>query len=99
MSIYCLMIEARPCSDNDESREFGGAFVNCWVKAENEQLAEKAAVEYIDSEGWEIAEILEVFLPDRQRYDDESQSLACYDEACEYGISAVFNTWELEDGE
>ena len=41
MPIYYLMIEAIPCRNNPESKEFGGAFVNCWVKASKQKDALK----------------------------------------------------------
>ena len=52
MTIYYLMIEAIPCRNNPESKEFGGAFVNCWVKASTQKEALKRVQEYIKSENW-----------------------------------------------
>ncbi len=34
MTIYCVMIEAVPSRKNSESKEYGGAYVNCWIKAD-----------------------------------------------------------------
>ena len=33
----------------------------------------------------------------RQSYIDLPDSLECYDEACEIGLSAVFNTWPIDE--
>ena len=97
MSIYYLMVEARPCADNDESKEFEGAFINCWVKAKDQRSAIDSAKNYIDSEGWETIRIEEVGLSCRDNYENEPDLLSCYDSACKYGISAIFNTWEPEE--
>ncbi|MBO4492800.1 MAG: hypothetical protein J5724_00285 [Ruminococcus sp.] len=97
MNIYYLLIEARPCSNNNESKEFGGAYVNCWVNAKNQQSAINAAKQYIDSEGWETINIEEVYLSSRDYYDDEPDLQSCFDLACKNGIGAIFNTWPLEE--
>ena len=31
----------------------------------------------------------------RQSYIDFPDSLECYDEACKFGLSAIFNTWPI----
>lgn len=95
MDIYYLLIEARPCMNNEESKEFGGAYINCWVKAKDPRSAVKAAKRYIASEGWETLAIEEVYLSDREHYLDAPDLLSCYDAACGSGISAIFNTWPL----
>ena len=97
MNIYYLLIEARPCANNDESKEVEGAFINCWVNAKNQQSAIKSAKNYIDSEGWETIGIQEINLSCRNYYENEPDLLSCYDSACKYGISAIFNTWALEE--
>ena len=97
MNIYYLLIEAKPYANNDECKEFAGAFVNCWVKANNEKSALKKAEEYIDSEEWEIIHIEEIYLSKRDYYIDDPELKSCYDSACEYGKSAIFNCWSLED--
>lgn len=50
LDIYYIMIEAVPKSNNPESKEFGGAFVNCWVKSETKKDAIIRAEKYIDEE-------------------------------------------------
>ena len=99
MVVYFLFIEAKPRSDNDESEEFGGAYINCWVKAKSEKAAINEAKNYIDYEGWEIVNIEEISLSSRDWYDDKSDYQICYDSACENGIDAIFNTWQLEEDE
>lgn len=97
MDIYYLLIEAKPSKDNDERKEFGGAFVNCWVKTQDQNVATNKANNYILSEGWEIINIEEIFLTSRAQYNDEYDLQACYDLACENGVAAIFNTYPVED--
>lgn len=97
MNIYYLLIEAKPNKNNDECKEFAGAFVNCWIKANDEKSALKKAEEYIDSEMWEIINIEEIYLLEKDFYIDNPELKSCYDLACEYGTSAIFNCWSIEE--
>ena len=35
----------------------------------------------------------------REEYVDDIELLNAYDEACEYGVSAIFYTWDEDDSE
>ena len=96
MTIYYLMIEAIPCRNNPESKEFSGAFVNCWVKASTQKDALKRVQEFIKNENWIFMKVEDIWEAQRQSYIDLPDSLECYDEACEIGLSAVFNTWPID---
>ena len=97
MTIYYLMIEAIPCRNNPESKELGGAFVNCWVKASTQKDALKRVQEFIKNENWIFMKVEDIWEAQRQSYIDLPDSLECYDEACEIGLSAVFNTWPIDE--
>ena len=47
MIIYFVMVEAVPNHSNPESKEYSGAYINCWVKADTPADAVKKAKEYI----------------------------------------------------
>ena len=96
MTIYYLMIEAIPYRNNPESKEFGGAFVNCWVKASTQKDALKRVQEFIKNENCIFMKVEDIWEAQRQSYIDLPDSLECYDEACEIGLSAVFNTWPID---
>lgn len=93
MDVYYLMVEAVPCRDNPESGAFGGAYVNCWVKAASQTEARNIAREYIRREKWQPQRVEELRVVQREWYFDEPDSLACYDEACKNGLGAMFYTW------
>ena len=97
MAVYYLMMEAVPKPDNPEGRELGGAYVNCWVKADSQTEAQARAKEYIEAENWACLQTEEVSPARREAYLDEPESLACFDEAVERGISAVFYAWPLHE--
>ena len=48
MAIYYIMIEAAPNNSNPESKEFGGAYINCWVKASTQKEALKKFDELLE---------------------------------------------------
>ncbi|MBE6880544.1 MAG: hypothetical protein E7490_06900 [Ruminococcaceae bacterium] len=95
MTIFYLMIEAVPKQDNPESKEFGGAFINLWVKATTKNEALKKAKNYVDEVNWKFVNAEEISVAKRSTYIDKPDSLECYDEACEKGLSAIFYTWAI----
>lgn len=99
MKIYYLLLEGKPYTDNGESKEVLGAYINCWVKAKNKKAAEDLAIEYISSEGWETLNIEEMWIAEREQYVDEPDSLEFYDQAVAYGAGAVFYTWSIDDND
>jgi len=99
MAIYYVIIEAVPKPDNTESKEFGGAFVGCWVKAATRKEARARAKGHVDKEGWEYVKTEELFKVDRSLYMEDPETLEYYDYACENGMSSIFNTWPLHEDE
>ena len=98
MKIYYFMIEAVPMQDNPESELYKGAFVNCWVKGTTYLSALNKAKKHIhDNEKWTVLNVLESSIPSRGSYIEIPESLECYDEACKYGASFIFYTYENDD--
>lgn len=50
--VFLVTIEARPTPDAEDYDEAGGAFVNCWVAADDLRTAERRAVALIEEDGW-----------------------------------------------
>jgi hypothetical protein len=50
--LFLLTIEARPAPDADEYGNVAGAFVNCWVNADDLRTAERRAVALIQGYRW-----------------------------------------------
>ena len=95
--IYYFMMEAVPGEGSEDALACGGAFINCWVKAENEDAARKIARKYVEDENWVFIKEEEANPAERSFYADDPETLACYDEACEYGLSAAFYMWPPDD--
>lgn len=91
--MYYVMIETAPSEDNEEKNTCGGAFLDCWVKAETEEAAVEAAKEYAAHNGWEYISTEEVSIAERENYSDDKETLEVYDEACRYDIAGVFYMW------
>lgn len=97
MKLWYIMVEAVPAEDNEERLEFGGAYINCWVKAESPEAALDEAKAYVAEADWVFLQVMDMFLADRDAYLEIPESLECFDEACEDGISAVFYTWPPDE--
>ncbi|MGI2326715.1 hypothetical protein [Planococcus sp. YIM B11945] len=100
MAIYFFTFEALPKLDNPEIEEFEGAFVNCWVHSIDLNLAFAEARNYINEEGWKIIRLDSQYTASRELYENDPEllnSLNCFDEAVEYGVSAIFHTWPYEE--
>lgn len=99
MNIYYIFLEGNPLSDNKESKEFAGAYINCWANSKNKTAAKDKAIEYVHSQGWEVMNIKEIFVTNRERYVDEPDSLECFNQAIKCGIGAIFYTWPISTEE
>ena len=95
--MYYGMLTARPCADNPEAAECDGAYVNCFVRAEDPAEAKERAKALLAAEGWELTEVRTLRRAQRERYAQDPEMSRCYDEALEYGESAVIYAWEKEE--
>lgn len=77
---------------NEESKKFAGAYMNCWVNSEDETTAKNEAVAYICDQGWQVLHVKEIFIVNRGRYLEEPDSLACFNQAINFGIGAMLYT-------
>ena len=97
VKIYYIMMEAVPGEGNEDALDCGGAFINCWVKAENKDAARSIAQKYLEDENWVFVKEEESNLAQRSYYADDPDALECFDEACEFGLSAAFYMWPPEN--
>ena len=96
MIIYYLMVEAVPRHNNPENKEYGGAYINCWVKADSQTDALNKMKEYLHEQDWKFIKIEDIFAVEKERYIDEPDSLKCYENALQNGLGAIFYTWPLD---
>lgn len=96
MKILYFLLEGKPAFENKDKDEFDGVYINCWVKSEDENDAKNKAIQYINSQGWDVFNVEETFIATRDRYIDFPDSLECFDQAVDYGLGAIFNTWPID---
>ena len=94
--IYYVMVEAVPNRKNPESKEYSGAYINCWVKTDTPVAAVRKVKEYIHNENWDFVQVEDIFSVQRERYLKEPDSLECYDHAVQHGFGAIFYTWPTD---
>lgn len=101
--LFLLTIEARPEPHSEEYGEAGGAFVNCWVNADDLRTAERQAVALIEQHGWRPHRFDEWELVCRATYagreppDDGDLDLReIVEQAFIDGEVCVFNTWPVD---
>ena len=90
--IYYIMAEAVPAKGNEEGTQFGGAYINIWVKATSQKEALKKARAHLRTEGWSLVHTEDLYAAKRDDFD-KPDSQACYDEAEANGLSSTFYTW------
>ena len=98
MNIYLIMMEITPSKDNDVD-DCAGAYANCFVKAPSIDIAIITGEKYIEEQKWIVKSVEETATVLREEYVDDIELLNAYDEACEYGVSAIFYTWDEDDSE
>src|SRR4051812_42851056 len=94
MAIYFVGFRARPGEHLPKSTEAGGAYINCWIKADSTAEAQKVASTFIRSEGW-IVECVEHEAHLIVEPDDESRER--FEQAQIDGECYVFHEWPVAD--
>jgi len=100
--LFLVTIEARPEPDSDEHGEAGGAFVNCWVDADDLRTAERRAAALIRENGWRPHRFDDWELVTRSTYDgrepddDGPELREVVEQAFIDGEVCVFNTWPVD---
>ena len=93
--MFYLSFEAVPKHDSPEAQEFGGAYIDCWLRRESEQEAELEARAHIDESGWIIGRKEDQSWVEQEDYDDTPDVLQYYQEAEKNGSCYVFHCWPL----
>ena len=94
--IYHYIIEVLPKAGSDKSYEFGGAYVNCWVKGEDVREVLKRIDFILRNESWIIKEIRKQEIIDIHTHVYSEDSLEYIQQAEVDGESFLVNTWPLK---
>lgn len=99
MTMFFLTYLANPTPDAKEFADTGGAYVHCWIQAEERAEAEQRASGLIQEYGWSIEALEEGTTVTGDTYSEEDEDREFYEEALMEGAVLVFNTWPRdEDG-
>ncbi|MBS0422773.1 MAG: hypothetical protein JSR66_34015 [Proteobacteria bacterium] len=97
MTIFFTSYEAIPLPESGDFDVCGGAYVNCWVKAQSAKEAHQSASAVIHQRGWKVVSIQEecreVTAPS---YAEDRESRVYYDQAVVDGECYVFHQWPVE---
>jgi hypothetical protein len=100
--LFFLIIEARPEPDSDEYGDAGGAFVSCFVDADDLRTAERQAVALIEQTGWRPCRFVEwkfvtsASFADHKTTDDEPDPRQMVEQTFIDGTVCVFQTWPVD---
>jgi hypothetical protein len=101
--LFLVTLEAKPGPDSGDYGKEGGAFVNCWVDADDLRSAEQRAVALIESDGWQPYRFESWELVTRETYadretpeDDDLDLGELIEQAFVDGEVCVFNTWPVD---
>lgn len=102
--LFLIRIVAKPNPENQEASEAGGAYVICWVDADDLTTAETRAIEAIEGERWQSMKFDHWELVSRRSYvenpeHDEGKRrelLESVDEAFKHGLSFTFFCWAID---
>jgi hypothetical protein len=102
MTIYYAIFEATPKPDSPQFENCGGAFINCWVRAQSSNEAESVAAAAISVSGWNMISQEDEWreLTDHS-YSELDEEWRWYQQAVTDGECYVYHLWppEAQDGD
>jgi hypothetical protein len=94
--VYFFMFEAHPKPSSEEYGVHDGAFISCWVNDPDAGIAEAAARDFVDGEGWNIDSVEDTQqLADDIQYPPDEPARKYYEHAKETGFVGVFYLWPV----
>jgi uncharacterized protein with PIN domain len=95
-----MQYEAAPEIGSTDFETTGGAFVNCWIKADSESEAQQVAGALISEIGWSIVAVKDECREVTERsYVDNEIGREHYTQALNDGQCYVFDQWPAEPQE
>ncbi len=97
MATHFFTFLAVPTPDAKEYEQAGGAYVNCWIRADSRDEAEKSASALIKDYGWAVEGLEEHSTVTSADYSDDDEDRQFYEQSLVEGEVLVFNTWPAGD--
>ncbi len=100
MRIFYVQFEAVPLPESREFEQCGGAYVNCWLKADSEAHAANLASASVREAGWNVVAVEEECREVNEAYYSENEEgREHFEQANLDGECYVFHQWPIEDQE
>jgi hypothetical protein len=104
MAMHFFTFLSQPTPNAEEFAEFEGAYVNCWIRNDdNRDEAQARAIELIREYGWSVEALEDSGTVSSEDYQEGDEDREFYEQALVEGEVLVFNTWprgeEDEDDE
>jgi hypothetical protein len=100
MPVFYVQYVAAPSPGSEHFETAGGAYVNCWMKANSESEACGHASAVIKESGWTILAVEEQCREVTERaYAEGDEGLEHYRQAVVDGGCYVFHQWPIEPQE
>lgn len=104
MPMFFFTFLASPTSDAKEFEDSGGAYVNCWIRSDDNELSDRQKAEahargLIQEYGWTVDALEEGAIVTGESYGQDDEDREFYEEALMEGEVLVFNTWPRDDEE
>ena len=91
--MYFIQFRCSPIP-NSENFKYGGAFINCWIKGENKNLAMEIAKKQIKEYQWKTENLEDAKIISKQFYNKDDEGYPHYSQALLDGQHFVIHTWE-----
>jgi len=97
VTIFFAQYEAVPLPESEDFGKSGGAYINCWLKAQSQEEAAQLASAFIQERGWKVvsveAECREV---PHSLYSEDDDDREHYDQAMIDGECYVLHQWPID---
>ena len=94
MRMYFIQFRCSPIPNSENIKKYSGAFINCWIKCENKNLAIELAKKQIKEYQWKIENLEEAKIITKNFYNKDSEAYSYYNQALLDGQHFVIHTWE-----
>jgi hypothetical protein len=93
--LYLVTIEAEPNAGTEDFEEFGGAFVNVYIREASEEAALASAQRAVAQSGWTCKAIEGIAYVTREDFTDEQDGLESFEHALTEGVVLDFHTFPI----
>lgn len=95
--MFLLTYHCKPQSQTDDLEDVAGAYINCWIEAENFEQAGISARQELDEMDWQVLELEEAFTVTREDYSEDPNGLEYYEQALIDKQVFLIHTYPIEE--